>query len=98
MTIDELYKIIKDRRQKMPEGSYITSLFMVGKDRIIQKVGEEAVEVVIAAKNSGRKRIIEESTDLIFHLLILLVNEEITLEDMNEELEKRANGLLTKKQ
>lgn len=98
MTIDELYKIIKDRKQKMPDNSYVASLFAKGTDAIIQKVGEEAVEVVIAAKNSSRKRIIEESTDLIFHLLILLINKKITLENMNEELEKRANGLLTKKQ
>lgn len=98
MTIDELYKIIKDRKQKMPEGSYVASLFTEGKDRIIQKVGEEAVEVVIAGKNSDRNRIIEESTDLIFHLLTLLVNERITLGNIYEELEKRSNGLLTKKQ
>lgn len=96
--IDELYNIINDRKENMPEGSYIASLFKEGKDRIIQKVGEEAVEVVIAAKNSDRKRIIEESTDLIFHLLILLVNEDITIKNLYEEFEKRSEGLLTKKQ
>lgn len=89
MTIDKLYKIIKDRKQKMPDGSYVASLFTKGTDHIIQKVGEEAVEVVIATKNSDRKRIIEESADLIFHLLILFTNKDITLVQIEEELEKR---------
>lgn len=82
----------------MPDNSYVASLFTKGTDAIIQKVGEEAVEVVIAAKSSDRKRIIEESTDLIFHLLTLLVSRDVTLGDIREEFEKRANGLLTKKQ
>lgn len=89
MTIDELYNIIKDRKEKMPNGSYIASLFKEGKDRIVQKVGEEAIEVVIAAKNSDQKRIIEESADLIFHLLILLTNKDVTLVQIEEELDKR---------
>ena len=58
MTIDELYKIIKDRQLKMPEGSYVASLFKVGQDRIIQKVGEEAIEVIIASKSANRTRLI----------------------------------------
>lgn len=90
MTIDELYKIIKDRQLKMPEGSYTTSLFRAGKERIVQKVGEEAIEVVLAAKGQGRKRVISETADLIFHLLVLLSLFNIRIDDINNELEKRA--------
>lgn len=89
MTIDELYKIIKDRKQNMPDNSYITSLFTKGTDAIIQKVGEEAVEVVIAAKSSDKKKATEEIADLWFHLLILMSNLEITPSDIDCELEKR---------
>jgi len=87
MTIDKLFKIIKDRQKKMPEGSYVTSFFKAGQDRIIQKVGEEATEVVIAAKN--KKRIIYEVADLLFHILILLAFFNIELSDVEKELERR---------
>ncbi|VVA43971.1 Phosphoribosyl-ATP pyrophosphatase [Candidatus Roizmanbacteria bacterium] len=89
MKINKLLEIIKDRKIKMPEGSYVASLFELGEDRIIQKVGEEATEVVIAAKNKNKKRIISEVSDLIFHLLVLLVLSDITLSDIEKELESR---------
>lgn len=89
MTIDELYKIIKDRRQKMSDNSYVASLFAKGTDVIIQKVGEEAVEVVIAAKNSDKKKTIEEVADLWFHLLMLMVSLDIKPDNILNELEKR---------
>lgn len=89
MTLDELYTIIKDRQKNMPEKSYVASLFREGKDRIVQKVGEEATEVVIAAKNEEKKRIIEESSDLIFHLLVLLAAYDITPDEILKELQKR---------
>jgi len=90
MTLDELYNVIKDRQKNLPEKSYVASLFRGGKDRVIQKVGEEATEVVIAAKNEGKKRIVEESADLIFHLLVLLAAADITPDEIFEELEKRS--------
>lgn len=89
MTLDKLYKIIQDRKKKMPVNSYAAFLFRKGTDKIIQKVGEEATEVVIAAKNEGRERIIAEVSDLIFHLLILLANFGISLKDILKELERR---------
>lgn len=89
MNINDLYKIIQDRRQKMPKDSYVASLFRLGDDRIIQKVGEEATEVVIAAKNKDKKIIISEITDLLFHLFILLATFDITLSDVEKELESR---------
>lgn len=89
MTLEELYKIIEDRKHKLPENSYVASLFQKDGDRVIQKVGEEATEVVIAAKNEEKQRLIEESADLLFHLLILLSMKNITLEEILQELDKR---------
>ncbi|MFH0773662.1 MAG: phosphoribosyl-ATP diphosphatase [bacterium] len=89
MTLDELYEIIKKRRETKPEGSYITNLISQGVDRIIQKVGEESVEVIISAKNSDKKRIISESADLLFHLMILLNMNDIKLVEIYCELDAR---------
>jgi len=90
MTLDGLYKVIEDRKKRMPKGSYVASLFKKGKDKIIQKVGEEATEVVIAAKNEGREGIIAEVSDLIFHLLILLANFDINPKEILKEFKKRS--------
>lgn len=90
MILEELYTIIQGRKEKMPKGSYVASLFRGGKDRIIQKVGEESTEVVIAAKNEGKKRIISEVADLFFHILVLLSAFNIQLKDILNELEKRS--------
>lgn len=89
MTLEELYKIIEDRKKNMPEDSYVASLFRDGNDRIVQKVGEEATEVVIAAKNEGKERIIAEVADLWFHTLVLLANYDINLSEIQKELSKR---------
>ena len=89
MNIKKLYRIIEDRKLKMPKDSYVASIFRLGEDRIIQKVGEEAIEVVIAAKNTNKKRIISEVADLLFHLLILLIMKNITLSNIEKELESR---------
>lgn len=89
MTLEELYRIIEDRKKTMPNGSYVASLFRDGKDRIIQKVGEEATEVIIAAKNEGRSRQIEELTDLFFHALVLMAKLNISPIDIFNELSRR---------
>lgn len=89
MTLEELYNSIISRKKEMPKGSYVAFLFRDGDDRIVQKVGEEAVEVVIAAKNTSKERIISEVADLLFHLLILLAAKDITLSDISNELERR---------
>jgi len=90
MTLDELYKIIIDRKKELPENSYVASLFKSGSDRIIQKVGEEATEVVIAAKNDSKERLISEVADLMFHTLVLLAVKEISLEQICSELGQRS--------
>lgn len=87
--IDELYAIIKDRQENPKEGSYTNKLLNEGYDRCAQKVGEEAVEVIIAAGKQGHQRVIEESADLIYHLLVLLVQQEVSLDEIKAELRER---------
>ena len=89
MTLEELYKIIEDRKHGGSKDSYVSSLFQKGKDRIVQKVGEEATEVIIAAKNRRKKEIVEEVADLWFHTLVMLSAFDIELKEILEELERR---------
>lgn len=89
MTIKKLFSIIQERREKMPKNSYVASLFRAGKNKIIQKIGEEATEVIVASKGTSKKRIISEIADLYFHILILLEALKLTPDDILNELEKR---------
>lgn len=88
-TIQRLYDLIAKRRETRPEGSYTTKLFDQGIDKIVKKLGEEAVETVIAAKNDSSERIVEETSDLLYHLLVTLVEKGVTLEEIQAELAKR---------
>lgn len=90
--LDQLYNIILSRKEKMPKNSYLASLFKEGNDRIIQKVGEEATEVVIAAKNKNKQEIILEVADLWFHSLILLASFSISTKEIFSELKKRVRN------
>ncbi len=85
----ELYEIIKDRQLKMPEGSYTTYLFKNGLDKILKKVGEENAEVIIAAKNREKSEVIYETSDLLYHLLVLLVEQGVDLGEIFVELKSR---------
>ncbi len=85
----ELYEIIKDRQVKMPEGSYTTYLFKQGLDKILKKVGEENAEVIIAAKNREKSEVIYETADLLYHLLVLLVEQGVNLGEIFAELKSR---------
>jgi phosphoribosyl-ATP pyrophosphohydrolase/phosphoribosyl-AMP cyclohydrolase len=87
--LDYLSKLIKERKIKLPNNSYTTSLFKRGSDRIIQKVGEEAIETVIAAKNKNKNEIINETSDLIFHLLVMLADQEIEFSEIVANLKVR---------
>lgn len=89
MNLDKLFRIIKGRKDKPQEGSYVSSLFIKGTDRIAQKVGEEATEVVIASKNDDKQKFISEMADLWFHSTVLLAQKGVTPDDIFEELEKR---------
>lgn len=86
--ISELEKLIINRKKELPEGSYTTSLFDDGIDKIAQKVGEEAVETIIEAKNEEHD-LVNEVSDLIYHLLVLLVEKDVPLNDVIRNLKKR---------
>ncbi len=85
----ELMKVIRSRYQKRPEGSYTTYLFNEGIDKILKKVGEETAEVIIAAKNPGNDELIYEASDLMYHLMVLLVEKNISLGQVFQELKSR---------
>ena len=85
----ELEELINDRKRKMPEGSYTTSLFQKGINKIAQKVGEEAVELVIEAKDNNRELFLNEAADLMYHFLVLLAEKNVELKDVINELKKR---------
>ncbi len=87
--IHALYEKVLDRKQNKPEGSYVAKLFEKGSDKIIQKVGEEAIETVIALKNKDKNEIVYETADLIFHLIVALVDAGVKIEDIQEELLRR---------
>ena len=90
--LDDLFQIILDRKDNPKDGSYTNQLLSAGYPQIAQKVGEEAVEVIIAAGKEGHQRVIEESADLLYHLLVLLVDQEVKLTEVIAELEKRHAG------
>ena len=92
--LERIYATIVSRKESAPtqagkKPSYVASLFARGKNRITQKVGEEAVELVLAAAQNNRKEIISESTDLLFHLMVLLAAHEIKPEEITAELLRR---------
>jgi len=87
--LTHLQDFIEKRHEEMPEGSYTTSLFNAGINRMAQKVGEEAVETVIEATNGKEDRLIYEASDLIYHLIVLLTSKGLRIEDLARELKKR---------
>jgi phosphoribosyl-ATP pyrophosphohydrolase/phosphoribosyl-AMP cyclohydrolase len=90
-TLDGLMAVLRDRREKRPEGSYTAKLFTEGRGRIAKKIGEEATEVVIAALSETRERMISEIADLVFHVTVLMADEGIDWAEIEEELEQRAS-------
>ena len=89
MFLKYLQNFIERRRHEMPEGSYTTTLFQKGINRMAQKVGEEAVETVIEATNGTEDRLIYEASDLIYHLIVLLTSKGLRIDDLARELKKR---------
>jgi phosphoribosyl-AMP cyclohydrolase / phosphoribosyl-ATP pyrophosphohydrolase len=88
--LQDLFALIQERREQRPPNSYTTYLFNSGLDKILKKVGEEAAETIIAAKNEGTKELSAEITDLLYHLLVLMAEREVSLRDILTELGKRA--------
>lgn len=90
--IEYLQDFIEKRFKEMPEGSYTTSLFQSGVNRMAQKVGEEAVETVIEATNGTDDRLVYEASDLIYHLIVLLTSKGLRIDDLARELKSRHKG------
>ena len=89
MFLKSLQNFINKRYQELPENSYTTSLFNSGVNRMAQKVGEEAIESVIEACNGTDERLIYESADMIYHLIVLLTSKGLSIENLADELNKR---------
>jgi len=87
--LSHLQDFIEKRKQEMPEGSYTTKLFTKGVNKISQKVGEEAVETIIEATNGTKEQFLYESADLIYHLIVLLTEKNLRIEDLARELRAR---------
>ena len=88
-SVDGLMEMLEGRKKEKPEGSYTTYLFEKGLDKILKKVGEECTEVIIAAKAEDRAETIYEIADLTYHVMVLMVEQGISLEDIRKELAKR---------
>lgn len=89
--LDELFATIEDRKERMPEGSYTASLFdhEKGENAVLEKLGEENTELLLAAKDGNREEIAHESADIVYHLLVLLSMHEMELSDLRAELRER---------
>jgi len=89
--LDELFAVVADRKERLPEDSYTASLFTheKGQDAILEKLGEEVTELVLAAKNGDDDEIAHESADVVYHLLVLLAAHDLDLADLRAELRER---------
>ena len=88
-SMDGLYKLLEGRRAELPEGSYTTYLFRKGTDKILKKIGEESTEVIIAAKAEDKPETVYEIADLAYHVMVLMVQQGISLDDIRKELASR---------
>ena len=88
-SLESLYALLKGRKETLPEGSYTTYLFQKGIDKILKKVGEECTEVIIAGKADDKKETIYEIADLAYHVMVLMVEMGISVEDIHKELASR---------
>ena len=88
-TLNELYEIIKNRKAQPKEGSYTNYLFDKGIDKILKKVGEEATEIVIAAKNPDPEEVKYEISDFLYHMMVLMAEKGVRWEEITEELANR---------
>ncbi|MBQ8999418.1 MAG: phosphoribosyl-ATP diphosphatase [Clostridium sp.] len=93
MVVDDLYKIIQDRKKSGEEGSYTKYLFDKGTDKILKKVGEECTEVIIAAKGKEKQELVNEICDLAYHILVLMADQDVNIEEVKNELINRRNKI-----
>lgn len=97
-TLETLYQVVLDRKAHPQEGSYTCYLFEKGLDKILKKVGEECAETIIAAKNGVPSDTVGEISDLIYHLMVMMAEQGIPLEDVLAELDRRARKIGNLKQ
>lgn len=88
-SLQDLYNLLQERSENQPEGSYTTYLFQKGLDKILKKVGEESTEVIIAAKSEDKRETIYEIADLAYHIMVLMVQTGISLDEVHKELSSR---------
>ena len=88
-SLEGLMELLKGRREEMPEGSYTSYLFEKGLDKILKKVGEESTEVIVAAKGGDKKETVYEIADLAYHVMVLMTEMGISVEDIRKELASR---------
>ena len=88
-TMSRLSAVIAHRKAELPAGSYTTQLFTAGENEIVKKLGEEAIEVIVAAKAEGDDRLVYEMADLVYHALVLLASRGLAWQDVEEELVRR---------
>ena len=88
-TMDGLYELLEGRKDNLPEGSYTTYLFQKGIDKILKKIGEESTEVIIAGKANDKKETVYEIADLAYHIMVMMVEMGITVDDVRRELASR---------
>ena len=89
--LDELFAVVEDRKANLPEGSYTTSLFTheKGENAVLEKLGEETTELVLAAKDDDHEELVHESADIVYHLLVLLSMKDVDIDELRAELAKR---------
>ncbi|WP_123536175.1 phosphoribosyl-ATP diphosphatase [Halosimplex salinum] len=89
--LEELFAVIEDRKEELPEDSYTASLFTheKGENAVLEKLGEESTELLLAAKDDDREEIAHESADIVYHLLVLLAMKDMDLDDLRDELAER---------
>ncbi|ENQ3077660.1 phosphoribosyl-ATP diphosphatase [Bacillus multifaciens] len=91
--LQQLYETIEQRKDNLVSESYTNYLFTKGEDKILKKLGEECTEVIIAAKNNTKDELIKEVADLTYHCLVLLVEKNVSLQEITKELQKRQGQL-----
>ena len=87
--ITELWGILQGRQNDPKPDSYTAELLALGEDEIVKKIGEEAVEVILAVKGQGDERVVEETADLVYHILVMLLSRGLSWEDVQDELSRR---------
>ena len=89
--LDDLFAVIESRRAELPEGSYTASLFTheKGENAVLEKLGEETTELILAAKDDDREEMAHEAADVVYHMLVLLAMKEMDIGDLRAELRKR---------